>query len=206
MLKSDYWNNRWKNFLNTGIKCVEEDYHYDMHDIMFLSQMITSKVLFLLVGVSGSGKTTASTKIENMFDCIVYEQDVMLVEGYDYYQQTKIYNYMLSQSNMVCVDATNLTKDMRERFIIPAQNKGFLIVAIMCDDVELDVIIQRNHARGNMDIEKIRNDVLRIEVPKMFSETNFTVSCMDFFEIFVPLFLTDGTNNMFDFRKKWIVD
>lgn len=201
-IQEEYWHKRWQNFIH-DVK-TDDDYFFSMTDILFLSQMLSKKVLFIMIGASGSGKTTLSTQLETTYGCNVYEQDVMLLEGKTYYEQMRIYNHMLDSSNFVCVDSTNITKDMRERFVLPARRKGFVVVAIIMDE-DKQVIMERNEKRKIMDLEKISTDIEKIEIPLVFSETHFTITHHEFKNIFAPLFLSEMPN-ILDFRKGWIID
>lgn len=201
--RSVFWKNKWQHYCNTGTIYINDDYCFDMHDLLYVSRLVTEKILFLTIGVSGSGKTTFSTFLEQHYACEVYEQDVMVLENIGFYEQTRIYNHMLNNSKMVCVDATNLTTDMRSRFIHPARQRGFTIVAVVFN-TDSCIIMDRNARRGNMDLEKILEDMDRLQIPQQCSETDITLTYDEFMNIFVPKLLPEDTT-MFDLRRGWII-
>lgn len=110
---------------------------------------------------------------------------------------------MLNNSKMVCVDATNLTIDMRSRFIHPARQRGFTIVAVVFN-TDSHIIIDRNIRRGNMDLEKIQEDMSRLQVPQPCLETDITLTYDEFINVFAPKLLPEGVT-VFDLRQGWII-
>ncbi len=201
--KNVFWRNKWQHFCDTGEVYTDENYFFDMHDLLLVSRLITNKILFLTVGVSGSGKTSFSTFLEAEYDCEVYEQDVMLIENVGFYEQMRIYNHMLTHSKLLCVDATNITKEMRSRFINPARRQGFTIIAVLFDEDQQN-IIERNIKRGNMNIEKILDDIERLEVPQPLLEVDITITNGEFRSVFMPTFMNTNSST-YDLRKGWII-
>ena len=102
------------------------------------------KVMFVMRGVSGSGKSTVARKLADKFDAVIASQD-------DYFMEDGVYhfNYLkLSEAAMYCydtafqavmegrsvvVDNMNLLKSYYSPYVMMAQHQGYKVFLVQPD-------------------------------------------------------------------------
>lgn len=114
------------------------------------SSMTNNKILYLLIGPPGSGKTTFRNKIirENN-NCSVFSLDDLRLQWYDNKDYENAFRLSCEDKNffnkafseftkivrqspdIIIVDNTNLTEKRRKQYIHHGRNHGYKIVAVV---------------------------------------------------------------------------
>lgn len=130
---------------------------------------MNNPVLYIAIGVSGSGKSTTYKKLKNSNPNLNYfSWDQLRLDWYDsndYSNAWKLANedksfglkadfqfrMLLKKKQDLFIDNTNLTPKRRKSFIDPARKSGYKIVAIVFD-VPLKTLISRQTTRGDKSV------------------------------------------------------
>ena len=161
------------------------------------------KICYIMVGVSGSGKSTITASLASkhpgcrigIFSLDQCRLDLLAQESTDQvalYSQafnfandnkkefdmlvTAEWNAILQASDIVFVDNTNLSRKSRARWIAEARHKGFNIIAVEVM-VPIEVAVARQSTRGDKNVAAniVRDMYMRMQEVKAPEEADYII-------------------------------
>lgn len=168
----------------------------------------------MMVGLSGSGKSTIAKQIAEKEDAIIISSDEIRSELSFYEDQSKnkeVFRVFherikkgLHDGNTVIADATNLTIKSRKNIIDICKNEKAYVIAYVVGKRFYDCFIDNQLREHPVPDEVLRNQIMRFQIP--FYEEGFDNIIIDIKYKYFPVY--EVTNAMFDFDQKtlWHTD
>lgn len=142
---------------------------------------IDAPILYMLIGASGSGKSTFVDNMEN--EAIHYSWDDLRLRWYDsddyanafklacedkdfMNKANKTYTKLLETQDNIVVDNINVSRKRRAFFIACAKNHGYRCVAVLFP-VQLETILSRQESRGDKSVPaaSVQRQYMSVSMP-----------------------------------------
>ena len=153
-------------------KNIFTDFNEKIKD--FIMNCTSYKLVIILQGLPGSGKSTFAKKVTDRFeDATSFSTDTYFIDSQGNYNfdQSKLPEYhaknyqefVKSRSRIKIVDNTNLSKKEYSKYVYNAKNKGYIVLFVSFTEINLTVLKERN-TKG-IDIDTLEAMAKRYIIP-----------------------------------------
>jgi len=111
----------------------------------------TAPLLFLFIGIPASGKSTFYHRVLEDRNLAYISLDVLKTRA----REKAAFDTALAAQQSVAIDNTNVTKELRARYINPAKAAGYRIIGLFFQSVLADCLVRNEKREGKAKLKSV---------------------------------------------------